>query len=120
MAYELFYAFTTTTTPFEVAAFLAWFELDLSFAILAIRRAHSPGQRMPIVRDMVLSFLAGVALLVLLTRWYPDDREQITAYWTGILLQLPIGFACLITLWKDHDTAGHSLEIWCDPPLRYE
>lgn len=112
MAYELFYAFTTTTTRFEKAAFLAWFELDLSFVVLAIRNAHAPGRRMPLVRNIFLFVLSGIALLYVLCQWYPDDREQFTAYWTGILLQFPIGYACLFTLWKDQDTAGHSLEIW--------
>ena len=112
MAYELFYAFTTTTTFFERASFLVWFELDLTFAILAVRRAHSPNQRWPIARNMILVFLAAVALLVQLTRWYPDDREQFTAYWTGILLQFPIGYCYIYSLWRDHDLSGQSLEIW--------
>lgn len=112
MAYELYYAFTTTTTFFERAAFLVWFELDITFVILTIRRAHSPGQRWPIVRNMFLFFLAGVALLILLARWYPDDREQFPAYWTGIALQLPIGYGYIYHLWRYHDTAGQSLEIW--------
>lgn len=112
MAYEIFYAFRTTTTTTEKLTFLGWFELDISFAILAIRHAHGPGHRKPLVRNMFLAILGGLALLEQLTRWYPDDREQVTAYWTGIILQFPIGYACVITLWMDHDTAGHSLEIW--------
>lgn len=112
MAYEIFYAFTTTSTRFEKLAFLAWFELDLSFVIVALQKAHTPGERRVIRRNMILGCLAGITFLWMLTRRYPDEREQVTAYWTGIILQLPIGWVCLYQLWKDHSTKGHSLEIW--------
>lgn len=61
---------------------------------------------------MILMFTVCVAGLYGLTKYYPDEREQVTAYWTGLALQLPIGYACLYFLWRDQDTAGHSLEIW--------
>lgn len=117
MAYEIFYAFKTTSTRIEKVAFLGWFELDLTFAIVAIRHAHSPKQRWPLVRNMLLSFCFAIGGLYYLTQNYPDDREQFTAYWTGILLQFPIGYVCLFTVWKDQSTAGHSMEIWCVIPL---
>lgn len=112
MAYEIFYAFTTTSIRFEMLAFLAWFALDLSFAIVALRKAHAPAERRFLRRNMVLGCLTGIAFLWTLTRRYPDEREQVTAYWTGIILQLPIGWICLYQLWEDHSTQGHSLEIW--------
>lgn len=112
MAYELFYAFTTTTTTNEKLCFLAWFELDIAFTSLVLRRVYGPEQRRKILRNMVLLFTAGVSGLYGLTKLYPDEREQVTAYWTGIGLQFPIGYACLYFLWRDQDTAGHSLEIW--------
>ncbi|RHZ56584.1 uncharacterized protein CDV56_104820 [Aspergillus thermomutatus] len=112
MAYEIFYAFATTSTRFEKLAFLAWFELDLSFTIVALQKAHTPAERRVIRRNMILGCLAGISFLWMLTQMYPDEREQVTAYWTGIILQLPIGWMCLYQLWKDHSTKGHSLEIW--------
>ncbi|BCR82749.1 uncharacterized protein ACHE_10151A [Aspergillus chevalieri] len=112
MAYEFFYAFTTTTTQNEKLCFLAWFELDIAFTSLVLRRIYGPEQRKKILRNMVFMFTAGVAGLYGLTKLYPDEREQVTAYWTGLALQLPIGYACLYFLWRDQDTAGHSLEIW--------
>lgn len=112
MAYELFYAFTTTSTTTERLCFLAWFELDISFTILTLRRVYGPEKRKQLARNMFFLVTTGVAGLAWLTKVYPDDREQITAYWTGILLQLPIGWACLYFLWRDQDTKGHSLEIW--------
>lgn len=112
MAYELFYAFTTTTTTKERLCFLAWFELDISFTILVLRRVYGPEQRRTLARNMAILVPAGVAGLAWLAKAYPDQREQVTAYWTGILLQLPIGWACLYFLWRDQDTKGHSLEIW--------
>jgi hypothetical protein len=112
MAYELFYAFRTTSTCFEKLAFLAWFELDLSFVIVALQMAHSVGEQRVLVRNMILGCLTGIAFLWMLAQRYPDEREQVTAYWTGIILQLPIGWICLHQLWKDHSTKGHSLEMW--------
>jgi hypothetical protein len=112
MAYELFYAFIIPSTWLERLAFLGWFELDITFAFIAIRHAHKPEERWPLARNIFLACITGIACLYQLTQWFPDEREQVTAYWTGILMQLPIGYCCLITLWKDHDTAGHSPEIW--------
>ncbi|EHA26925.1 hypothetical protein CBS63078_4790 [Aspergillus niger] len=112
LAYELFYAVMTTTTTFELLAFLAWFLLDVGFVAVAIWRAHEKRDRAWLVRRIVGFVLAGVGVLKGLTMLWPDEREQVTAYWTGILLQLPIGWICLATLWKEWDTRGHSLEIW--------
>ena len=112
MAYELYYSFTTTSTTTERLCFLGWFELDITFVILTLRRVYTAEQRPKLVRNIFIWFLLGIGILVGLARLYPDDREQVTAYWTGILLQLPIGWACLYFLWRDQDTKGHSLEIW--------
>ncbi|PYH93840.1 hypothetical protein BO71DRAFT_441439 [Aspergillus ellipticus CBS 707.79] len=112
LAYELLYAFVTTTTRFEMLAFLAWFALDLGFVGVALRRAHGVEERRRLARNMVGFVVAGVAGLKALTVWWPDEREQVTAYWTGILLQMPIGWICLYVLWKEWDTAGHSLDMW--------
>ncbi|GKZ35038.1 hypothetical protein AbraIFM66950_005478 [Aspergillus brasiliensis] len=112
LAYEIFYAVVTTTTTFELLAFLAWFLLDIGFVAVAIWRAHEKRDRVWLVRRIVSFVLAGVGVLKGLTMLWPDEREQVTAYWTGILLQMPIGWICLATLWKEWDTKGHSLEIW--------
>ncbi|RAK85276.1 hypothetical protein BO79DRAFT_201449 [Aspergillus costaricaensis CBS 115574] len=112
LAYELFYAVVTTTTTFELLAFLAWFLLDVGFVAVAILRAHEKRDRAWLVRRIVGFVLAGMGVLKGLTMLWPDEREQVTAYWTGILLQMPIGWICLATLWKEWNTKGHSLEIW--------
>ncbi|GAQ36242.1 hypothetical protein AtubIFM56815_005584 [Aspergillus tubingensis] len=112
LAYELFYAVVTTTTTFELLAFLAWFLLDVGFVAVAIWRAHEKRDRAWLVRRIVGFVLAGMGVLKGLTMLWPDEREQVTAYWTGILLQMPIGWICLATLWKEWNTKGHSLEIW--------
>ncbi|PYH28403.1 uncharacterized protein BO87DRAFT_411285 [Aspergillus neoniger CBS 115656] len=112
LAYELFYAVVTTTTTFELLAFLAWFLLDVGFVAVAIWRAHEKRDRAWLVRRIVGFVLVGMGVLKGLTMLWPDEREQVTAYWTGILLQMPIGWICLATLWKEWNTKGHSLEIW--------
>ena len=54
----------------------------------------------------------GVAFLRVLAAVWPDEREQVTAYWTGILLQLPIGWTSVYLLLSRGDAKGQSLEIW--------
>lgn len=112
MAYEVFYALKTTTTNLERLCFLAWVELDFALAYVIMKRVYTPDQRRKYTRNMVGLFLLGLGGLEALTRFYPDPREQFTAYWTGILLQFPIGWACLISLWQDQSLKGHSLEMW--------
>jgi hypothetical protein len=56
--------------------------------------------------------LAGIVVLRILSLIFPDEREQVTAYWTGILLQLPVGWVSVYLLLKHQDTKGHSIEIW--------
>ncbi|PLB40354.1 uncharacterized protein BDW47DRAFT_123848 [Aspergillus candidus] len=112
MAYELYYAVVTTTTTFERLAFLAWFMLDISFVATALRGAHAPRERWPLLRNILGLAVASLVGLKYLGMAFPDEREQMTAYWTGILLQFPIGYVCLGLLWSDADTRGHSLEIW--------
>lgn len=112
MAYELFYAFATTSTTFEVAAFLIWFLLDLTFASVAIMSSVAPHKRRAKATRMVFGVLAGMLVLRVLTALFPDEREQLTAYWTGLLLQFPIGWGSVYLLLKRGDTKGHSLEIW--------
>ena len=112
MAYEVFYAFTTTSTTFERLSFLVWFLLDFAFASVVLRSVYAPGQRPRVVARMLVVFAALVALLRVLTLIWPDEREQLTAYWTGIALQFPIGWGSLYLLLRDGHTKGHSLEIW--------
>lgn len=112
MAYELYYAFATTSTRMERAAFLAWFVMDVSFAAVAVVWACVKGRRIRMVRGLVGGVLAGVVILRALGWCWLDEREQVTAYWTGLVLQLPIGWASLFLLLRRGDTKGQSLEIW--------
>lgn len=111
MAYELFYAFATTSTSFELASFLVWFLLDFTFATIAIISAYTPARRPAVIKRMVCGILLGLVMLLILTHMFPDEREQVTAYWTGLLLQFPIGWGSLYLLLRDRDTKGQSLEI---------
>lgn len=112
MAYEIYYAFATTSTVFEKISFLAWFLLDVSFAVVAIFAAYRPERRKLVATRILVGVLLGVLFLHALCLRFPDEREQVTAYWTGILLQLPIGWGSLYLLIQRGDTKGHSLEIW--------
>ncbi|KAJ6041583.1 uncharacterized protein N7446_010533 [Penicillium canescens] len=112
MAYEFFYAFTTTSTTVERVGFLAWFIHDFGYVAVILKHVHRAEHRPRLIRNMLIGLLLGIAGLKWLTTLYPDDREQVTAYWTGILLQLPIGWVCLHSLYAEEGTRGHSLEMW--------
>lgn len=112
IAYELFYAFKTTTTTFEFACFLVWFLFDISFAAVAIFSAYPSHRRKAIILHMTLGVVAGVLFLNWLCGIWPDEREQVTAFWTGVVLQLPISVVSVLILITRGDTEGHSLEIW--------
>lgn len=112
MAYEVYYAVVTTTTRFERFAFFAWFLLDAAFACVAIGRAYPRAVRGAMASWLVAGVLGGVGMLRVLGWYWPDEREQVTAYWTGLALQLPIGWGSVVLLMKRGDTKGQSLEIW--------
>ncbi|KAJ9492153.1 hypothetical protein VN97_g1093 [Penicillium thymicola] len=112
LAYELYYAFATTSTRLEIICFLVWFQLDLAFVAIALWRVYGPDQRKRIAGEMLVYCITALAGLRYLGYLYPDDREQVTAYWTGILLQLPAGWVYVYGLVKHRSLLGHSLEIW--------
>lgn len=112
MAYELFYAFKTTSTTFELVCFLAWFLFDVSFVTIAIFSAYSRTRRKGVVARTITLLITGVVFLRYLCLLYPDEREQVTAFWTGVLLQFPISVVSVLLLLLKQDTRGHSLEIW--------
>jgi hypothetical protein len=112
MAHEVYYASATTSTQLERICFLVWFECDLAFVSIALWHVYDRSQRRRIISEMALYFSLAVAAMKYLGVLYPDDREQMTAYWTGLLLQLPVGWIYLYRLLADRSTRGQSLEIW--------
>lgn len=112
MSYEIYYAIVTTSTTFERLCFFAWFLCDVAFAGVALRRAYPPGTRIPTLKKLALGVLAGIAFLHALCQIYPDERQQVTAFWTGIILQLPINWGHFSLLLKEQSTKGQSLEMW--------
>lgn len=112
MSYEIFYAIATTSTTFERVCFSAWFAFDLAFVAVAIRFAYPAGTRRWVAARTVGGVLLGLGIFWKLARIWPDEREQLTGFWTGIVLQLPINWGSLWVLVRDRRTEGHSLEIW--------
>lgn len=112
MAYEIFYAYVTTSTTFERAAFFMWFLLDVTFVAVAIKSAYPSGKRLLVSLRTAGGVILGLVFFRYLAAVFPDEREQVTAYWTGWLLQLPIGWGTLWLLIRDQSKKGHSLEIW--------
>lgn len=119
MAYELYYGLVMTSsapTPmarFERWGFMVWFVMDATFAAVAIYSAYPRKVWGRMMAYLVGGVIAGVGVLRWVATVWPDEREQVTAYWTGIVLQVPISWGSLILLVKRRNTKGHSLEIWC-------
>lgn len=112
MAYEIYFAFATTTTKFELISFLAWILCDVAFWVVAVFSAYRPEQRFKIVARTTGLLAMGLLALQYLCMVFPDDREQVVAFWTGVLLQAPISLGSVYLLLRNKDTKGHSLEIW--------
>lgn len=112
MSYEIFYAIATTSTVFERVCFMAWFAFDLAFVAVAILFAYPAAQRKRVAARTTAGVMLGLVVFWALARTWPDEREQLTGFWTGILLQLPINWGSLWVLVRDRSTKGHSLEIW--------
>jgi hypothetical protein len=64
------------------------------------------------VRKLVWMTVPGMGFLWVVGRMWPDEREQLTAFWMGVYLELPIGWGQVYYLLKRGDTKGQSLEIW--------
>jgi hypothetical protein len=64
------------------------------------------------VKMLVVGTVLGIWFLWGYGRLWRDEREQLTAYWTGPLLELPIGWSQAYLLLKRRDTKGQYLGIW--------
>ncbi|KAI7475392.1 hypothetical protein KC351_g10111 [Hortaea werneckii] len=108
MAYEFYYAFATTSTNFERGCFLMWYMLDIVFVWVASHCAYPPSQSKSVMLRTYIGAALGVGFFHLLCQIFPDERQQVTAYWTGLLIQFPCGltryFGCvtayLVFIWR--------------------
>ncbi|PVH94540.1 hypothetical protein DM02DRAFT_539263 [Periconia macrospinosa] len=112
MAYELYYSLVMPRSRFERVCFLVWFMFDVSFVSVALWKGYKREERRWMVWVLVVGTMAGMALLRVCGKIWKDDLEMVVAYWTGTLLELPIGWASIYLLVKRGDTKGQSLEIW--------
>lgn len=113
MAYEIFYAVATTDTAFERWCFSAWFVFDLAFVGVAVRFAYAPEKRWGVAGRTAALTGVWLGVLWVLAWWWPDEREQVTGFWTGVGLQFWINWGSLVVLWfGEGGTRGTSLEIW--------
>jgi hypothetical protein len=112
MAYEIYYALVCTSTTFQRACFSVWFLFDITFVTVALKYAYQPGERRSTVVKLLWQVPAWMGFLWWCGRQWPDEREQMTAFWTGLYLELPIGWGQVWYLVKRQETKGQSLEIW--------
>lgn len=112
MAYEIYYAYVCTSTAFQRACFFVWFLFDVTFVSVALKYAYAPGERGRTIKKLLWQTPAWMAVLWAVGVWWPDEREQKTAFFTGLYLELPIGWGQIFYLVKRRDTKGQSLEIW--------
>jgi hypothetical protein len=112
MAYEIYYAYVCTTTTFQRACFFVWFLFDITFVTVALKYAYAGAERRRTVAMLAWQVPAWMGFLYVVGQWWPDEREQKTAFWTGLYLELPIGWGQVYYLVKNENTKGQSLEIW--------
>jgi hypothetical protein len=112
MAYEIYYAYVCTTTTFQRACFFVWFLFDITFVMVALRYAYEPNERRRATAMLSWEVPAWMVFLWAVGQYWPDEREQKTAFWTGLYLELPIGWVQVWYLLNRRDTKGQSLEIW--------
>lgn len=112
MAYEIYYAYVCTSTAFQRACFFVWFLFDITFVTVALRYAYARGERERTMVKLLWQTPAWMAFLWYVGTVWPDEREQKTAFFTGLYLELPIGWGQIWYLVQRRDTKGQSLEIW--------
>ena len=112
MAYEIYYAYICTSTTFQRACFFVWFLFDITFVTVALKYAYKPKERMRTIVKLLWQVPAWMAFLWWVGTVWPDEREQKTAFFTGLYLELPIGWGQILYLVQRQDTKGQSLEIW--------
>jgi hypothetical protein len=112
MAYEIYYAYVCTTTTFQRACFFVWFLFDITFVTVALKYAYADNERRRTVIKLAWQVPAWMGFLWVVGQVWPDEREQKTAFWTGLYLELPIGWGQVYYLLKNENTKGQSLEIW--------
>jgi hypothetical protein len=107
----MYYPFVVASSKLQVIGCLVWLLLDLRFTYTAIVYACPSHRRLSVTVRSAFGTIAGVALFRLLGQYFPDEGEQVTAYWTGWFLEMPVGW---VSLWylQQHGIKGQSLEIW--------
>ena len=112
MAYEIYYAYVCTTTTFQRACFFVWFLFDITFVTVALKYAYADAERRQTVVKLTWQVPAWMVFLWWIGQVWPDEREQKTAFWSGLYLELPVGWGQIYYLFKNENTKGQSLEIW--------
>ncbi|KAJ4361575.1 hypothetical protein N0V95_001736 [Ascochyta clinopodiicola] len=107
--YTLCYLFYMTRTYSD--RFLAGSVLFLS-QTMAYELYYAKEERGRTVWRLMWMTVLGIVFLWGVGQVWPDEREQLTAFWTGVYLELPIGWGQVYYLLKRGDTKGQSLEIW--------
>jgi hypothetical protein len=92
MVNELSYSFFfTTSTRLEFWCFLVWFLVDFIGTVLATVTVIPPGRRLASMGKTAVVFILCLPFFRVLIEVSPDEREQLTAQWTGILLHFSLG-----------------------------
>ncbi|KAF1976266.1 hypothetical protein BU23DRAFT_578645 [Bimuria novae-zelandiae CBS 107.79] len=104
MAYDLYYAVV------ERWGFLVRFMIDVAFFGTAMCSAYPRRIWGKMVGSLILGVALGIGLLKWLGQVWPDEREQVTAYWMGIVLQVLISSGSLILLLQRGDTKDEGSE----------
>lgn len=86
IGYETYYAFQVTDIAWQRLGCLAWLACDLNL-LRVLRRDIGAGVAPP----LLLALLC-ICVFYSLGRWFPSEHELLTAYYSGWILQLPLGY----------------------------
>lgn len=113
LAWELFYWIVLASTPVERYGYGVWFVADLVHAVIVIRYGYA-GQKWQAAQRMCCGVCIFVFGFWMISVYNPD--HQSSAFWTGLLMQVPISWGSLYDIIRGEDMKGHSLEIWFVKP----
>lgn len=103
VAWELFYGIAVPTSLWQRVGSFVWFALDMIFFTAIVIYGNFEGRRRDhatSVRVLALVFLLAPCKV---TESCSDDGQQMTAYWSGVLLQLPAGWITIFPIWRTRD-----------------
>lgn len=97
---------------FERLLFPTVFLLDVALVTTVILYGTPNGKRWERTISTVVTTSLFLSIIWTTASFYPDDGQNFTGYWLGLLLELPVGYQDVYIIWHQRDTKGHAIEVW--------